>query len=207
MPILVTFDGPKGVGKSTLLQLVAEMLRSDGYLIEVLIEKDLMSEYLGDTIKLAYTELKTSPCKTSDLKIALLHKQGRLAISNEKMRTSCADILLIDRWYPSDSVFRNYIDTDKIIDDNIESGVFLADICFAVTCDPIISWQRAHKRERQLDSKVIKNYDEHVISTKRFEQSAEKYKWQIIRSDTTSAESLCVQACSTIKSRLTGRCT
>lgn len=201
MPLLITFDGPKGVGKTTLLQLVAEKLLSDGYRVDVLIEKDLMSEYLGESIKLAYEELKASPCSASDTKIAMLHKQGRVVISREKMRASFAEIILIDRWYPSDAVFRNHVNVNNIINDNINSGVLVADICFAVTCDSDISWQRAHGRTRQLDSKVIKNFNDHAVSTNRFNEIAKEHGWYIIRSDSQSASTLCDVVYSEIISR------
>lgn len=202
MSLLITFDGPKGVGKTTLLQLVAESLRSGGYRVDVFIEKDLMSAYLGESIKLAYEELKASPSSASDSKIAMLHKQGRVFISKEKMRNSLADIILIDRWYPSDAVFRKYIDIKNIINENINAGVMIADICFAVTCAPDISWQRAHGRNRQLDSKVIKDFDEHIMSTNQFDKLAKEYGWYIIRSDSKSSSELSDVVCSEIISRL-----
>ena len=34
MSALITFDGPKGVGKTTLIQLVDDRLRELGYVVE-----------------------------------------------------------------------------------------------------------------------------------------------------------------------------
>ncbi|CAG9261385.1 Thymidylate kinase [Paraburkholderia unamae] len=202
MSILITFDGPKGVGKTTLIRLVAQRLHEVGRSVEALVEKDLMAVALGSEIDEAYRALKSSPGRASDAEVARLHKQGRLLISSSQLNASTAEIVLLDRWYPSDAVFRRYIDVVEAIDANLRAGVRVPDIAFAVICGAEVSWERAHGRERRLDSKVIDTFDDHHASTMRFEGISRKFGWSILRSDSATADELGRQVVAAIQLKL-----
>jgi thymidylate kinase len=200
MALLVTFDGPKGVGKSTLIAHAKQRLHDLGRSVQVLTEKKLMAAVLGTRLEDAYVALKLNPGPKSELDIAELHRRGRVFITNTYLCDIATEVVLLDRWYPSDAVFRRHIDVTKAIEENLLAGVRVPDIAFAVSCDPLISWQRAHLRERRLDSKVISDYDDHVNSTNRFEGIASDYGWQILRSDSMGADQLSSSVIDTIES-------
>ncbi|RDS83595.1 thymidylate kinase [Dyella monticola] len=198
MSLLITFDGPKGVGKTTLVALVHQRLLAGGYTVEALVEKNLMDEMLGPPLGEAYKALKNSPGERSETYVADLHRRGRLLIGGRHLDSSQADIVLLDRWYPSEAVFRRHIDVVAAIDANLRDGVCVPDLAFAVTCTPEISWERAHSRERSLDSKVIFSLEEHRGSTFRFERLAKKYGWRLLRSEVAGSNELSDQVVAAI---------
>ena len=202
MPLLITFDGPKGVGKTTLIHLVEQRLREAGHGVEVLVEKELMAATLGPSLDEAYQALKREPGEASDAQVARLHRQGRVLIGERQLSASTADVVLLDRWYPSDAVFRRHIDVVEAIDANLRDGVRVADIAFAVVCRAEVSWERAHQRTRRLDSKVIDSFNDHRVSTERFERIASDYGRHLVRSDSMSANELSRQVIDAIQAKL-----
>lgn len=98
-----------------------------------------------------------------------------LLIQEKCFSQSRADFLLLDRWYPSDAVFRRHVDVTAVIQANLDAGCPNPDLALAVTCDATVPWERALKRTRRLDSKVIETFDEHAESTKRFEDLAQHF--------------------------------
>lgn len=191
MSALITFDGPKGVGKTTLIRLVDERLRELGYVVESLSEKALMADAMGAAVDNAYLHLKAHPGRASEESIAALHRQGRLQIQEARLGRSIADVLLLDRWYPSDAVFRRHIDVASAIQANLDAGVRVPSLAFAVTCHADVSWERALHRKRRLDSKVIETFDEHAESTARFEDLAQQFGWYLLRTEHATPEALC----------------
>ncbi|TAL98754.1 MAG: hypothetical protein EPN73_02250 [Paraburkholderia sp.] len=190
MSVLITFDGPKGVGKTTLIRHVEQRLREADRSVEVLVEKELMATALGQPLEDAYRALKRAPGEASDAQVARLHRRGRVLIGEHQLNARTADVVLLDRWYPSDAVFRRHIDVVEAIEANLRDGVRVPDIAFAVICRAEVSWERAHQRARRLDSKVIDSFDDHRASTERFERLAIDYGWHVLESDSTSADEL-----------------
>lgn len=199
MPALITFDGPKGVGKTTLIRLVNERLLELGYVVESLAEKELMADVMGAVVDQAYLDLKARPGRASEESIAVLHRQGRLRIQETRLGRSMADVLLLDRWYPSDAVFRRHIDVASAIQANLDAGVRVPNLAFAVTCSADVSWERALQRKRSLDSKVIETFDEHAESTTRFEDLAQQFGWYVLRTENATPEALCGEAVALIE--------
>lgn len=199
MPVLITFDGPKGVGKTTLIQRVEKRLFDIGHAVDVLSEKILMAEVFGTEVDDAYRALKASPGLASEQALAQLHMRGRIRIEEAYFRNSEADVLLLDRWYPSDAVFRQHIDIAATIEANLQAGVRMPDVAFAVTCNADVSWKRAHLRARQLDSKVIDTFDDHKASTMRFERMARRFDWRILRTEDANPDELSDLAVTAIK--------
>lgn len=196
MTLFATFDGPKAVGKSTLISVVQRNLFDRGFEPLLLVEKDLLPEQIKREVSILYGEYKINPCMQTDAAIADCLLQARLHISKNILQLVQCDVVLMDRWYPSDAVFRRYIDAEKIIDDNIASGVRVPDVIFSVICDSEISWQRAHQRSRSLDSKVVYDFASHRETSIRFESIAARSNWTLLRSDVLSPDEL---ACKVIK--------
>ena len=72
MPALITFDGPKGVGKTTLIRHVENRLRELGYAVEVLSEKSLIAaSAMGAEVENAYRARKSKPGRDSEGAIAI----------------------------------------------------------------------------------------------------------------------------------------
>lgn len=205
MSALITFDGPKGVGKTTLIRLVNERLLELGYVVESLAEKELMADAMGALVKQAYLDLKARPGRASEESIAVLHRQGRLRIQETCLGSSMADVLLLDRWYPSDAVFRRHIDVASTIQANLDAGVRVPNLAFAVTCSADVSWERALQRKRRLDSKVIETFDEHAESTARFESLAQHFGWYLLRTEHATPEALCGEVVALIERTTTPR--
>lgn len=203
MPALITFDGPKGVGKTTLIGHVENRLRELGYAVDAFSEKSLMAAgAMGAALDDAYRALKSKPGRASEETIAGLHRQGRLLLQQTHFCRSSADLLLLDRWYPSDAVFRRDVDVAAVVQANLDAGVRIPDLAFAVTCDAAVSWERALQRTRRLDSKVIETFDEHAESTKRFENLAEHFGWRPLRTERTTPEALCSEVVALIERTL-----
>jgi thymidylate kinase len=205
MSTLITFDGPKGVGKTTLIRLVEDRLRELSYVVESLSEKELMADAMGAAVAQAYLDLKARPGRASEELIAVLHRQGRLRIQETRLDRSMADVLLLDRWYPSDAVFRRHIDVASAIQANLDAGVRVPSLAFAVTCHADVSWERALQRNRSLDSKVIETFAEHAESTARFEYLAQQFGWYVLRTEHATSEALCSEVVALIERTTTLR--
>lgn len=188
--VIATFDGPKSVGKSTLIGLLGPSLETRGLKVWTIVEKEVVPTAISRRLEDLYAEFRRSPGQQADQAIAQALLEARLWISQNLLAEVDADIVLLDRWYPSDTVFRRFLDPIKVVEANLSAGVLVPDIVFAVTCEPETSWGRAIARSRGLDSKVVSSFDEHQEVTRRFVAAAEKYGWDIVRTDNQGAEEL-----------------
>lgn len=198
MKALISFDGPKGVGKTTLIQAVLQQLQRKGQSVVALVEKDLMPAAEATLLSSLYAAMKQCPTAETDQAIADALRSGRRIITNEQLLNFDDHIVLLDRWYPSDAVFRRFLRWTDVVAANISDGVRRPDLSFAVVCDPAISWQRATNRARTLDSKVIRNYEDHVLASHRFQDAAQHFGWKILRSDVKTPEQLATDVCASI---------
>jgi thymidylate kinase len=202
MNAFISFDGPKGVGKTTLIQVVLQQLLSEGRPVVALVEKDLIPAAKSTLLSSLYAAMKQFPTAKTDKAIAAALRSGRQIITHEVLPTFSDKIVLLDRWYPSDAVFRKYLPWAETVAENIAEGVRMPDLTFAICCDPKISWQRATERARTLDSKVIRNYEDHVQATLSFEQAAHHFGWRILRSDASTPGELCDVVCAEVVKRI-----
>lgn len=183
MAFLCSFDGPKGVGKSTVIQVAAECLQQAGWAVSVLAEKDLLRLTHGGRLERSHADFQADPGERSERALLDCYREARVAASAGRLADHPAQIVLLDRWYPSDAVFRRYVDHAQIVQSNLGAGVRRPDVAFAVTCAPAISWARAHQRERRLDSRVISSLQDHEASTIRFDVATRAHGWRLIRTD------------------------
>lgn len=186
-PLFVSMDGPKGTGKTTLLEAVTKALRADGKKVIRLSERNL-DPHRGEIMALV-NSLARNPCPDLEWQVCERLADSRAWISQNVLPEQPADsILLIDRWYPSDAAFRRTVPFAKILRLNIEQGVQVPDLHIGVVTAPDISWARAAARSRGLSSTVIHRLEEHAACTHAFEQAVEENNWVLCRNEGTIEE-------------------
>ncbi|WML50507.1 hypothetical protein RCG23_03360 [Neobacillus sp. PS3-34] len=171
---------PKGTGKSSIIRAVYENLK-EYYSVKILVEKEL--DLYRNESKQLLTDHKESLNKDVEVKLLHLLAKGRYEIGKKYIQNSNFDIILMDRWYPSDGVFRLFHSFEECLKINLEHHVIQPDIVIATVCDPEISFQRALTRSDGLRSLVIDNFQDHVESTNRFHQVALDQNWFVLNTE------------------------
>jgi len=186
-PLFVSIDGPKGTGKTTLLEAVTQALRLEGNKVIRLCERK-NDPCRGETMALV-NQLARSPCRDLEFKVCERFAESRAWISRHVLPRQPADsIILIDRWYPSDAAFRRTVPFDQILRLNLERNVQVPDLHVGVVTAPETSWARAAARTRGLGSTVIHNLDEQVACTEAFERAVAAHGWVLCRNEGTIDE-------------------
>ncbi|MNZ81735.1 thymidylate kinase [compost metagenome] len=186
-PLFVSLDGPKGTGKTTLLEAVTKVLRADNKKVIRLCEKK-SDPYRGETMALVNTFVR-NPTRDLELGVCERFADSRNWISRHVLAKQPTDsIILIDRWYPSDAAFRRMVPFAEILQLNIDRNVQVPDLHVGVVTDPEISWARAAARTRGLSSTVMHKLEEHVASTKAFERASADHGWVLCRNEGTIEE-------------------
>ncbi|MBF8707294.1 thymidylate kinase [Pseudomonas putida] len=181
-PLFVSIDGPKGTGKTTLLEAVTKALRADNKKVIRLCEKK-SDPYRGETMALV-NQLVRSPSRALEMRVCERFAESRAWISRHVLpRQPAGSIILIDRWYPSDAAFRRSVAFDEILRLNLERNVQVPDLHVGVVTLPDTSWARAAARTRGLGSTVIHSLDEQVACTEAFERAVAQYGWVLCRNE------------------------
>ena len=183
-PLFISLDGPKGTGKTTLLEAVTAVLRADNKKVIRLCEKK-SDPFRGETMALV-NQLVRHPSRALELGVCERFADSRTWISQHVLPKQPADsIILIDRWYPSDAAFRRMLPFAEILQLNIDRNVRVPDLHVGVVTDPEISWARAAARTRGLSSTVMFKLEEQVASTQAFERAAADHGWVLCRNEGT----------------------
>ncbi|MCP3752926.1 dTMP kinase [Pseudomonas sp. SBB6] len=183
-PLFVSLDGPKGTGKTTLLEAVTKVLRADNKKVIRLCEKK-SDPYRGETMALVNT-LVRNPSRDLELGVCERFADSRTWISQHVLTKQPADsIILIDRWYPSDAAFRRMVPFAEILQLNMDRNVRVPDLHVGVVTTPEVSWARAAARTRGLNSTVMHKLEEHVASTRAFERAVADHGWVLCRNEGT----------------------
>jgi len=183
-PLFISLDGPKGTGKTTLLEAVTAVLRADNKKVIRLCEKK-SDPFRGETMALV-NQLVRHPSRALELGVCERFADSRTWISQHVMPKQPADsIILIDRWYPSDAAFRRMLPFAEILQLNIDRNVRVPDLHVGVVTDPEISWARAAARTRGLSSTVMYKLEEQVASTQAFERAVAEHGWVLCRNEGT----------------------
>lgn len=183
-PLFVSLDGPKGTGKTTLLEAVTQVLRAHGKKVIRLCEKK-SDPFRGETMALVNT-LVRNPSRELEWAVCERLADSRAWISQNVLVKQPADsIILIDRWYPSDAAFRRTVPFAQILQLNIDRGVRVPDLHVGVVTDPELSWARAAARRRGLGSTVIHKLEEQVACTQAFESVVADQGWVLCRNEGT----------------------
>ena len=183
-PLFVSLDGPKGTGKTTLLEAVTKALRADNRKVIRLCEKK-SDPYRGETMALV-NKLVRTPTRELELRVCERLADSRSWISRHVLaKQPPGSIILIDRWYPSDAAFRRIVPFAEILQLNIDRNVQVPDLHVGVVTDPDISWARAAARGRGLSSTVIHKLEEQVACTQSFERAIADHGWVLCRNEVT----------------------
>ncbi|CAK15515.1 dTMP kinase [Pseudomonas entomophila] len=182
--LFISLDGPKGTGKTTLLESVTRALRADNRKVIRLCEKK-SDPYRGETMALV-NQFVRNPCRDLELSICKRFAQSRHWMSQHVLaKQPPGSIILIDRWYPSDAAFRRLVSFAEILRLNIERNVRVPDLHIGVVTKPEISWARAAARARGLSSTVMHELEEHVASTEAFQRAVADNGWVMCRNEGT----------------------
>lgn len=182
--LFVSLDGPKGTGKTTLLEAITQALRVDGYKVIRLCEKK-SDPFRGETMALV-NRLVRHPSQELELQVCTRLADSRAWISQHVLpKQPPGSIILIDRWYPSDAAFRRTVPFAEILRLNMERNVRVPDLHVGVVTDPEVSWARAAARTRGLGSTVIHKLQEQVACTQAFERAVEENGWVLCRNEGT----------------------
>ncbi|MFJ2709395.1 dTMP kinase [Pseudomonas sp. NPDC087346] len=183
-PLFVSLDGPKGTGKTTLLEAVTKALRADNKKVIRLCEKK-SDPFRGETMALV-NKLARNPDRDLELEVCGRFADSRTWISEHVLTRQPSDsIILIDRWYPSEAAFRRLVPFAEILQLNLDRNVRVPDLHVGVVTDPEISWARAAARQRGLSSTVIHQLEEHVACTQAFERAVAEHAWVLCRNEGT----------------------
>lgn len=179
-PLFVSLDGPKGTGKTTLLEAVTKVLRAGNKKVIRLCERK-SDPFRAETMALINSFVR-NPSRDLEWAVCQRLADSRRWISRNVLTEQPLDsIILIDRWYPSDAAFRRTIPFAEILQLNLDRDVRVPDLHVGVVTDPDISWTRASTRARGLGGTVIQKYAEHVACTEMFEQAVKEHGWVLCR--------------------------
>ena len=185
--LFVSVDGPKGTGKTTLLEAVTQALRTDGRKVVRLCERK-SDPFRSDTMILV-NRLARDPSRDLEWEVCQRLADSRHWITQHVLPRQPADsIILMDRWYPSDAAFRRTIPFADILRLNIERHVRVPDLLVGVVTTPQVSWARAAARSRGLGSTVMHRLNEHIACTEAFERAAAGQGWMLCRNEGTIGE-------------------
>ena len=181
-PLFIAMDGPKGTGKTTLLEAVTHALRAGGRKVIRLCERKC-DPTRGDTMALV-NQLARHPGAELELRVCERLAHSRAWITRHVLPRQPQDsIILIDRWYPSDAAFRRTLPFSQILQLNRQYGVQVPDLHIAVVTAPQVSWARAASRTRGLGSTVIHSLEEQAACTAAFTLAAEEHGWLLCHND------------------------
>ncbi len=181
-PFFVSIDGPKGTGKTTLLEAVTKALRAANHKVVRLSEKN-SDPCRRETMALV-NQLARHPCRDLELRVCERLAESRAWISRQVLPAQPpGSIILIDRWYPSDAAFRRTVPFDEILRLNIARRVQVPDLHVGVVTAAVTSWARAAARTRGLGSTVMHSLDEQVACTEAFERAVVEHGWVLCRNE------------------------
>ena len=199
-PLFVSLDGPKGTGKTTLLEAITTVLRAHNQTVIRLSERN-NDPGRAETMALV-NQLARHPSPDMEWAVCERLADSRAWISQHVLpKQPSGSIILIDRWYPSDAAFRRTVPFAEILQLNLERNVRVPDLHVGVVTDPDISWARAAARARGLGSTVINALDEHVACTTAFERAVADHGWVLCRNEGT-IEAATLQVVAEIHQRL-----
>lgn len=187
--LFISMDGPKGTGKTTLLEAVTTALRADNIKVVRLCERK-SDPCRAQTMALVNTFAR-DPSRDLELEVCERFADSRSWITQNVLAAQPPDsIILMDRWYPSDAAFRRLIPFADILELNINRQVQVPDLHVGVVTAAQISWARAAARRRGLSSTVMSKLEEQVACTEAFERAAVEQGWVMCRNEGTIEEAV-----------------
>lgn len=182
--LFVSLDGPKGTGKTTLLEAITAVLRADNKKVIRLCEKK-SDPRRGETMALV-NALVRNPSPELEWAVCERFADSRAWISQHVLpKQPPGSIILIDRWYPSDAAFRRLVPFAQILRLNNARNVRVPDLHVGVVTAPEISWARAAARSRGLASTVLHGLEAHAACHQAFERAVAEHGWLLCRNEGT----------------------
>jgi thymidylate kinase len=106
-PLFISLDGPKGVGKTTLLEAITKVLRADNMKVIRLCEKK-SDPYRRETMALV-NRLARNPAQDLELEVCERFADSRAWISEHVLsKQPPGSIILMDRWSPDGSFCKDF---------------------------------------------------------------------------------------------------
>lgn len=184
--LFVAVDGPKGVGKTTLLEAVAQALRAEGHTVVRLSERN-HDPHRAATMALV-NALARTPCAELEWQVCERLADSRAWISQQVLpKQPPGSLILMDRWYASDAAFRHKVPFADILRLNLARGVRVPDLQIGLTTAPQLSWARAAARRQGLRSTVVQGFDAHAACTAAFERAMAEHEGWLCRNEGTLA--------------------
>lgn len=181
-PLFVSLDGPKGVGKTTLLEAITQSLRADKHKV-IRLSESKSDPHRRETMALV-NQLVRGPDRDLEWEVCKRLAASRGWISQHVLTRQPPDsIILIDRWYPSDAAFRRTVPFADILQLNIDQEVQAPDLHVGVVTAAEVSWARAAARRRGLSSTVIHRLEEHAACTEAFARAVSDNGWVLCRNE------------------------
>lgn len=185
--MFISLDGPKGTGKTTLLEALTQSLRLQGHKVIRLCEKK-SDPGRRETMALV-NELARHPSRALELQVCERLADSRAWISRHVLpEQPPGSIVLMDRWYPSEAAFRRTVPFAQILRLNLERDVRVPDLHVGVITAPEVSWARAAARSRGLGSTVLHSLQEHMACTASFERAVVENGWMLCCNEGTVEE-------------------
>ena len=187
--LFISLDGPKGTGKTTLLEAVTAALRADNKKVVRLCERK-SDPYRAQTMALV-NKFARDPSRDLELEVCERFADSRSWITRHVLAAQPPDsIILMDRWYPSDAAFRRLIPFTDILALNLDRQVQVPDLHVGVVTAAQISWARAATRRRGLSSTVMHKLEEQVVCTEAFERAVVGQGWVMCRNEGAIEEAM-----------------
>lgn len=143
LKMFVTFDGPNGVGKTTIIEVVAQKLRDLGF--SVFLTKEPTSSSLGGFVKVSEYFMG------GDAFACLIAADRYFHVSNEiKPQLMNYDVVISDRYLASSLVLQVLDGCDVNFIWNLHAHILIPTLSFILFADPVIIQRRMLSRELKL---------------------------------------------------------
>ena len=151
--LFITFEGTEGCGKSTQVKLLAERLRSMGYVVHTLREPG--GTPIGEEIRHTLKHSNANAAMTAEAELLLMNA-SRAQLVREVIRPALAagEIIVSDRFYDSTTAYQGY---GRQMDlQHVETVIEFAvgetkpDITLLVQVPPEVSAERLRSRQANL---------------------------------------------------------
>ena len=151
--LFITFEGTEGCGKSTQVKLLAEHLRSLGYVVHTLREPG--GTPIGEEIRHTLKHSPANGAMTAEAELLLMNA-SRAQLVREVIRPALAagEIIVCDRFYDSTTAYQGYgrqLDlrhVEAVIEFAV--GETKPDITLLVQVPPEVSAERLRSRQANL---------------------------------------------------------